>query len=241
MKQFVKDYEIIFDIPDGEFNFYGGGVAYKELAYHIFNNKRKIKVLDIGFGMGHLGYMIKSNPDTKHWEVDGIDGHLTTCYNKELFSNKYYRNIFHGYAQDLTVNQLKDYDLICLLDVIEHLDVKAANSLLRILLSSLNDKSFLFLSTPMFFMPQTNLEAGDLEEHLIGIPASSLMTLMPKMYKVYAKDILVGNFIYGKESLDYIDFFTATDDKSFDIQKGYKIAKAVGMNIHEDIITITNL
>ena len=49
----------------------------------------------------------------------------------------------------------------------------------------------------MFFMPQTNLEAGDLEEHLIGIPASSLMTLMPKMYKVYAKDILVGNFIYG--------------------------------------------
>ena len=51
MKQFVKDYEIIFDIPDGEFNFYGGGVAYKELAYRIFNNKRKIKVLDIGFNL----------------------------------------------------------------------------------------------------------------------------------------------------------------------------------------------
>ncbi len=216
-------------------------MAYKELVYRIFNSKKPIKVLDIGFGTGHLGQVIKSNPETSHWEVDGIDGHLTTCYNKLLFKERYYRNIFHGYAQELTADQLKDYDLICLFDVIEHLDVQSAYLLLKTLLCSLDNESFLCLSTPMFFMPQGNLEDGDLEEHLIGIPASSLMALMPKMYSVYAKDILVGNFVYGKESVDYIEFFSATDDKSFDVNKGYKIAKAVGMNIHDDVITRTNL
>jgi hypothetical protein len=82
-----------------------------------------------------------------------------------------------------------------LLDVIEHLNIDSAKFLLFFLLLSLRNDALLFISTPLYFLPQAST-AGDLEEHLIGVPASSMMALQPLMYSTYAtEDLLVGSFI----------------------------------------------
>lgn len=112
-----------------------------------------------------------------------------------------------------------------MLDVIEHLDVDSAKWLLRTLLSSMNDHAFLFISTPLWFLPQDPIQDGDLEEHLIGIPATSMMALMPKLYAIDGP--LVGGFILGKISLDYIDFFQPTSNKNFTLQKGLNIVNII--------------
>lgn len=186
---------------------------------HVFNdNSKAIQILDIGFGDGNLGRLIKNYQETSHWSVDGVDGFEPNCNNETLFNEKIYRNVWHGLAQDIPPEQFKQYDLICLLDVIEHLDAESAKSLLKTLLLSMKDDAFLFISTPLWFYPQDSIQDGDLEEHLIGIPASSMMALIPKMYSI--NEPLIGGFVLGKISLDYIDFFQPTSNKTLVMNKG---------------------
>jgi hypothetical protein len=236
MKQYVRNYELIELIPQQPFSFYGGGVAYKELIFNILDNEKNIKVLDIGFGIGHLGSVIRSNTATSHWIVDGIDGHEIACYNKDLFDTYVYRNIFHGMAQELTVDCIRDYDIVCILDVIEHMDIADARNTLFNLFSSLKEGGYIFLSTPLFFMPQACIEKGDLEQHKIGVPVSSLINLKPLMYSIYSHDILVGGFVYGKDSLSAIDQFKPTTDISFNVDAGYAVALTNDVIIHNDVI-----
>jgi hypothetical protein len=102
---------------------------------------------------------------------------------------------------------------------------------LRTLLSSLGDQSLLVISTPLWFYPQDRQQDGDLEEHLIGVPASSMMSLKPLMYCMgYA---LVGNFVFSRESLQYIDGFVPTTDRSFSMERGAELALQCGMNLEQ--------
>ncbi len=239
LRQFVKDYQLIENIPEGNYRFDGGSCAPKGMIFHIVEDaSKKINVLDIGFGLGQMGEVIKTNPTSSHWEVDGIDGYEVACFNTELFRRNYYRNIWHGLAQDLSIDQLRKYDVICLLDVIEHLNLETAKWFLRTLLSSLREDSFLFISTPLWFYPQARKSEGDLEEHLIGVPASSMMALQPIMY-AFGVD-LVGGFVYKRTSLDYIEFFQPTVDKTFSIERGIKVATSVGMRLQENILCKTD-
>ncbi len=228
--QIVKDYEICSEIPAVNLSFGGHSAAHKQVIFSIIKNYNDpVQVLDIGFGTGTLARMVKSNPTTAHWHVDGVDGYHVNCSNKELFKEKLYRNIWHGLAQDLSPEQLGYYDVICLLDVIEHLTVDAAKSLVHSLLSCLRDDAYLFMSTPLWFYPQATQQEGDMEEHLIGVPASSMLALQPLMYTV--GPYLVGNFVYSRASLDFVDFFQPSTDKNFTMEKGIKIAKSVNMQL----------
>ncbi|MGH6648333.1 class I SAM-dependent methyltransferase [Aquabacterium sp.] len=235
IRQIVKDYAIVEEIAPRDYQFNGTSAALKPMILHLFSDNTPARsVLDIGFGRGELGQLIRTNPGTAHWSVDGIDGFDVTCCNKPLFEMGYYRNIWHGYAQDLGPEQLKSYDVLCLLDVIEHLDAPTAKGLLRNLLSSLGENSLLFISTPLWFYPQDAQQEGDLEEHLIGVPATSMMSLKPLMYSVGAR--LVGNFVFGRQSLAHIDAFEPTTDRSFDIEQGTKLALDVGMKLDPGIL-----
>lgn len=231
----VHHYQLCHAIPDGHTVFEAGSAALKSLIFHIMDdNSRPVRVLDIGFGTGTLAETIKTNPATRHWEVDGIDGYYHNCCNKTLFEQGYYRHVWHGLAQHLPQEQLRDYDILCLLDVIEHLDLESAKWLLRTLLSTLNDQASLFISTPLWFYPQHQEQTSDLQEHRIGIPASSMMALQPVMYAVGMQ--LVGNFVYRKASLDFAEFFQPTANKDFSLEQGIKIATAVGMNLTPNVV-----
>lgn len=232
----IRDYEIVAKVENTLEAPLGFSLAPKEMIFHIYDDLAPERtILDIGFGTGGLGELVKSFEKTKHWHIDGVDGWFTNCQNKELFNKQIYRNIWHGLAQDLSFDDLRKYDVICLLDVIEHLTSETAKYLLRNLLSAMSPEAKLFISTPLWFMPQHPIHTGDLEEHLIGVPATSLMALIPEMYAV--RELLVGGFIYSKKSLDYIELFQPTSDKSFSIEKGLKVAQYIGMKFNDDNTT----
>ncbi len=234
MKEVVKDYAfsganyILNGTPLGD------SASPKELIFHITEKIEKIQVLDIGFGAGTLGTLIKTNPETNHWSIDGVDGWEANCYNSDLINKKIYRNIWHGLAQELSSERLKAYDIICLLDVIEHLEAKTARNLVSFLLHNLGDESVLFISTPLWFYPQESMQSGDLEEHLIGVPASSMMAMLPRMYAV--NHPLIGGFVYGKESATYADFFQPTTNKAFSYEMGLKIVNSIGMKYQPNVL-----
>lgn len=213
----------------------GDSASPKQLIFHVFeDNSLNVNVLDIGFGAGTLGTLIKGNPETNHWSIDGVDGWEANCYDSNLINKNIYRNIWHGLAQELSSERLKAYDIICLLDVIEHLDVNSARDLVRFLLHNLGDESVLFISTPLWFYPQESMQTGDLEEHLIGVPASSMMALLPRMYAV--NHPLIGGFVFGKESAAYADFFQPTTDKAFSYEMGLKIVNSIGMKYQPNVL-----
>ncbi|KGS15929.1 MULTISPECIES: class I SAM-dependent methyltransferase [Pseudomonas syringae group] len=234
MKQYVENYQPTEGFPPATGYVEGDSVSPKAMIFHILKDPgAEVEVLDIGFGSGTLGALIKSNPDTAHWSVDGIDGWEANCQNSQLYENATYRNIWHGLAQELSSERLAQYRIICLLDVVEHLTADTARWLVRTLLSSLGPDSYLFISTPLWFYPQDAQQDGDLEEHLIGVPASSMMALCPHLYAV--NQPLIGGFVFSRRSLDFIEFFQPTADKSFSYEKGMTVAKAVGMKFDPNV------
>ena len=235
MNQIVSNYMLVKKIEASDDKPLGDSGAPKEIIFHISeNNSQNVKVLDIGFGAGKLGCLIKEKLNTSHWEIDGVDGWKANCHNADLISKKYYRNIWHCLAQDLSAEHLKSYDIICLLDVIEHLDAQTARSLIKFLFENLGEKSALFLSTPLWFYPQESVQTGDLEEHLIGIPASSMLAMLPRMYSI--NHPLIGGFVYGKESVDFSDFFQPSNNKNFTYEMGLRILNSVGMQYKPGVL-----
>ncbi len=235
VRQIVRDYETVVEFQSTDFRALGDSASPKAMVSHILkDNAGPVDVLDIGFGSGSLGAYIKANAATSHWSVDGIDGWAANCENRALIDRRIYRHIWHGLAQDLSADQIRRYKILCLLDVIEHLDVDTARRLLHSLLVSMADDAYLFISTPLWFYPQGQLQPGDLEEHLIGVPATSMMVLMPYMYSVSRS--LIGGFVLGKRSLDFVEFFHPTADRGFTYEKGIAIIEAIGMQRQPGVV-----
>lgn len=235
LKQVVKDYLIVNQLESTGQLPQGDSASPKWMIFHILeNNSNHVEVLDIGFGVGSLGHLIKSNQETSHWSVDGIDGWGVNCNNSVLFSQLIYRNVWHGLAQELPSENIAKYKIICLLDVIEHLDGETAKWLLRTLLTNMGEGSYLFISTPLWFYPQGIIQEGDMEEHLIGVPASSMMGLIPILYAINSP--LVGGFVFNKSSLKFIDFFHPTSDKNFTYDKGLKVLRSVNMQSEPGVV-----
>ena len=225
----VKDYKMIGEVVQTDRVFVDSSMATKEILKYIFTDNAPARtVLDIGFGIGELARISKNGDAIRHWSIDGVDGSLETCQNVELFRKKWYRNIWHGLAQDIAIDELKAYDVLCLFDVIEHLDAASAKQLLKSLLDSLGPDSRLVLSTPLWFYPQDQLAEGDLEEHLIGVPARSLLAMQPTMFLVSPAG-LIGNFVFTRESLRHIDQFQPTTDRSFGLQEGLQHLMSLGL------------
>jgi len=240
MRQIISNYSVLTDLKSLKSIPMGDSASPKGMIFHILeSNSVPVDILDVGFGTGGLGRLLKSNNEATHWNVDGIDGWEANCLNKELFEKKIYRNIWHGLAQELPSEVIKKYKIICLLDVIEHLNSETAKWLFRTLLTNMGEDSFLFISTPLWFYPQSQHQDGDLEEHLIGVPASSMLALIPTMYSINKP--LVGGFVYGKRSLNYIDFFQPTSDKNFSYEMGSNIIKCLNIPAQSGVVYKTGI
>lgn len=228
MKQYVSDYQLVSEIPPGDYRFTGNSVGNKRVVQYAFADRATPRtLLDIGFGVGDLGRIVKTDESTRHWTIDGIDGFRDTCCNRALFEQRYYRSIWHGLAQELPAAQLQAYDALCLFDVIEHLGPDAARELLHKLLDALGPESRLVLSTPLWFWPQAHQNPDDLEEHLIAVPASSLLRLQPVMFTVSSR-FMVGTFVFSRKSLAHLQHFRPTTDQGFDIEAGRRDLAAMG-------------
>ena len=47
---------------------------------------------------------------------------------------------------------------------------------------------------------------------------------------------LVGGFILNKKSLDFVDFFEPTPNRSFSYEKGMAVANSVRMNLQPGVV-----
>ncbi|HEY4371609.1 MAG TPA: methyltransferase domain-containing protein [Burkholderiales bacterium] len=235
LRQIVKDYSVVTTLtPSGVVPQGTSSAAKGVIAYILEDNAAEASILDIGFGTGGLGELIKSDARTRHWSVDGVDGFEANCANPILLKSGIYRNIWHGLAQEIPLETLAQYKIICLLDVIEHLPAEAAKLLLETLLRNMGQDSFLFISIPLWFYPQDMMQSGDLEAHLIGVPVTSMTALKPKIYCV--SEPFIGTFVLTKGSLDFIDAFQPTTDPRFSMERGMELADLIEFRYDTNII-----
>ncbi len=226
MRQIVKDYGAIVPLKTFTLMPDGGSLADKNIIFNsVTDVSAPISVLDIGFGVGGMGHLIKGHSQTAHWNIDGLDAWEPNCHNQALISQRVYRNVWHGLVQQLDEAQLRQYDVICLMDVIEHLDVPTAKAVLTKVLTHMREDARFVMSTPLWFFPQDEIQSGDFEKHLICVPATAVLGLLPLIYSI--TPMLIGNFVFGKKSLDTISLFQPVEDQSITFDKGWAIVRAL--------------
>ena len=75
MRQIVGDYSVLVELKILEGAPLGDSASPKAMAFHILeSNSVSVDVLDIGFGLGGMGRLLKQSNQTSHWNIDGIDG-----------------------------------------------------------------------------------------------------------------------------------------------------------------------
>jgi hypothetical protein len=131
------------------------------------------KILDIGKGFGKYGFLIheyagidntkKLNPskflkDLSTIEIDAVevDPDLMLPHLQQIYSKIYFGDILTIYKD------LKSYDLVLMIDIIEHIAKKEATLLLKYLLLQ---KSKIIIATPINFFEQ-NLYESIYENHI---------------------------------------------------------------------------
>jgi tRNA G46 methylase TrmB len=80
IQQQVSNYAVVNEFTPSYLQPNCDSVSPKEVNFHILDdNSQDVSILDIGFGAGNLWKMVKSNPVTSHWHIDGVDGWEPNC------------------------------------------------------------------------------------------------------------------------------------------------------------------
>ncbi len=67
MQQTISNYSVLTELNNSSKLPLGDSASPKGIVFHILdNNSDSIDILDIGFGTGGLGRLIKSNSETQH-------------------------------------------------------------------------------------------------------------------------------------------------------------------------------
>lgn len=126
------------------------------MKYILENIKKDAKILDVGFGSGVYGKLLRA---FYYQNVDGID-----VYDKnicEMGLDKIYDNIF---IENILDFDFEHYDLIIMGDVLEHLELESAKELLLRFIDN-NKCSRLIVSIPYEYK-QGELYGNSHEKHL---------------------------------------------------------------------------
>ena len=125
-------------------------------------------ILDIGIGFGKYGFLcreyldlIGGNRNLYKWEhrIDGIE--IFPRYITPL-QKKIYDNIYLGNALEILPKMVRRYDLILLIDVIEHFNFSDGQKLLHLCLRCGKN---IIISTPRIDLPQTAVYGNSYETH----------------------------------------------------------------------------
>jgi len=119
---------------------------------------KSLEILDLGIGVGNFGRIIKEfvTIPTKITGVDIYDG-----YRNEQWD--YYDSIIVGEIRDFLKQNKKKYDVVLLIDVLEHFDKDVGKEVLESIIKQA-DKA-LILSTPITRYPQGPYDGNAYEEH----------------------------------------------------------------------------
>jgi len=121
-------------------------------------NRENIKILDLGIGYGDFGELIKNNSQQKT-EITGVE--IWEKYKNPKWS--YYDKIIIGDILKFIKTQSTIFDIILLLDVLEHFDRKDGLALIKQLKAITN--GLLIISTPVTKCPQGSCQGNSYETH----------------------------------------------------------------------------
>jgi len=102
---------------------------------NFINPKRKAKVLDVGSGSGLYSFILREK-----FQCD--------CLEIEPFLSNYYGNSEVVKTQIMNYHLSEKYDLILLIDVIEHFDIWEAKQIIQKLKGSLNADGSIIIKVP---------------------------------------------------------------------------------------------
>lgn len=192
---------------------------------HLLQKLAPESVLDIGKGFGKYGFLIheyvginkqkKLNPllsmvQQSHVKMDAIEvdedlmmPHLSQFYNEVFFGD-----VFSIYKK------LGNYDLILMVDVIEHLDKEKAIELLKYFVST---KAKILIATPIHFFQQ-ELYESEYEHHVSHWTPGDFKQLGYTDYQHFDGGAI---YLLSKEKLDIRGFGNSL------IKKLRRIARSV--------------
>jgi len=128
----------------------------KYILPHITKN-RKAKILDVGCGYGRY---IKALNDNGYENVYGIDiSQEQIDYAK---NNMGLKNVEIYDALDFLKYKKDEYEVILLLDILEHLEIEQSILLIKLCYESMKDKGVLIIQVPNAFSPLSIHRHSDL-------------------------------------------------------------------------------
>lgn len=164
---------------------------YKALIDYLNKLKNKdIKILEVGCGMGYLTYALNK----KGYDCEGMDISINAINEAKKSFYNYKDKYTSGDFFDLTN---KKYDVICMLELLEH--VSNPSVFIKHAMSLLNKNGVLYLSTPQKEIKSKDFIWGvELPElHLSYFSDKSILE-MCKMYKVsFLRNYFYNIFNYG--------------------------------------------
>lgn len=126
----------------------------KEFYEHLFDNfKVNINILDVGAGSGSYGRLLKQDFNN----IDCLE--VWQPYRKEFNLDSIYRSVFIG---DIREFNYFLHDYLILGDILEHLSVNDATSLLTEITTN---NVYCMVAVP-YMMPQGSVGGNEFETHL---------------------------------------------------------------------------
>jgi len=129
---------------------------------------RPTSILDVGVGFGKYGFLCREYLDVLdgseelyHWkrQIDGIE--IFEKYITPL-QKTIYNRIYPGDALNILPTLHKKYDLILLIDIIEHFDFEGGERLIEMCRERGRN---MIISTPRIDLPQTEMFGNPYEAH----------------------------------------------------------------------------
>jgi len=152
----------------------------------------EFSVLDVGFGFGKWGFLIRDTFDVmagqnfnkEDWKINitGVEifDKCITSIQKKVYDKIIKKDIFKA------IKRLGSYDLVILGDVIEHIEKEKAHSLLNKLFEHTEN---ILVSTPLGFMPQGAWAGNENEIHKSGWELSDFKDYHVVEYKILKDEL----------------------------------------------------
>lgn len=121
-------------------------------------NLKKIEILDLGCGYGNFGKLIKKNIKIPV-KITGVD--IWEKYRNRRWS--YYNKIVIKDIKDFLRKNKKKFDIVLLIDVLEHLDKKDGERVLKKIIKI--SRKAAIISTPVAKYPQKKVFGNPYEKH----------------------------------------------------------------------------
>lgn len=145
--------------------------SYYQAIPHVLSmvlSEKPESILDLGVGFGKYGMLCREmlevpyeryRPEEWKTRIDGVEGFPE--YKTPVYDYVYNR-VHFGRIEEV-IDGLPDYDVVLLVDVLEHFTKEAGQALIPRLRR--HAKKALVISTPLRFLPQGEFLGNDLEHH----------------------------------------------------------------------------